>query len=229
MSGCGGTRSTGTSTPGAGSGSAFPPPTATDCVQFAVRVVTALTAGRSDSKQMTDAERTETTDYLRANCEQALTANDPDASTAIGCAIHAKDDAAVAACLAPAAKAYKHRTQQAEAALTLNKLANGAKAYYADHAAFPTGSGAEPAQACCMFPDLSCPASTPAAGTVWEQLAFVRDEPSPFQFRYDATSQTGTATATADLDCDGHPVVFTLHLGTQDGKPTSSIDTPPEK
>jgi hypothetical protein len=197
-------------------------------VQFSVRVVAALTAQRHDARPMTDAERKETTDYLRTNCEQAIAANDPDASAAIGCAIHAKDDAAVGACLAPAAKAYRHRTQQADAALTLNKLANGAKAYFAGHAAFPAGTGAEPAQACCMFPDLSCPASNPEAGTVWEQLAFVRDEASPFQFRYTSDGQTGTATATADLDCNGHPVVFTLHLGVQDGKPMSSIDTPPE-
>ncbi len=231
-SGCGGARDVAAANPGNGSaGSAVPIPTPTgaDCPRFAERVVGVLVSRAPKDHPISDADHSRAIGDMAAECGKAVEAADPDATTAIGCVLVAKDDDGVGACLAPAARAYAARSKKEDAAETLARLSKSATAYFTKNAAFPRGTASEPADACCKAPDLNCAASSPAPGTVWAALDFVRDEPGPFQYHYESDGQAATATATADLDCDGHPTTFTLHLTVQNGVPVSTLDTPPEK
>jgi prepilin-type N-terminal cleavage/methylation domain-containing protein len=119
----------------------------------------------------------------------------------------------------PAFMRNARRAKTSEATVMVEKLSNGARAYFAeDHVAqgstaalpaqYPVSQALTPATTCCSYPGFRCkddPSVWSSAG--WQALKFSLDDPHYFRFEF-VSSGTGTdarftARAYGDLDCDG--------------------------
>jgi len=105
------------------------------------------------------------------------------------------------------------RGDNAEARLMVRKIYMGAKAYWAEHAALPTGATA-------MTPGdapWACPSGkhkpNPAMWTsepLWDALRFTIDEPHWYSYSYESDGTSLKVVARGDLDCDNNPATYTL-------------------
>jgi Tfp pilus assembly major pilin PilA len=127
---------------------------------------------------------------------------------------------------------YIKRSKQTEASLQLNKLGKNAKRAYSETSSFPTGSAPlTPPAPCCGQPNNHCTAvpTAYAANAVWRSLDFQIDEPSLFQYSYQASSdgQRFVAKAIGDLDCDGVFITYELSGAVSNGNPVIILTEPP--
>src|SRR5215475_15754415 len=111
----------------------------------------------------------------------------------------------LAAVAIPAFMDYMKRSKKTEAALQLNKIGKNAKRVFIETGSFPKGNAPlTPPQSCCGQPNNHCPAAAElyAADPVWKELDFLIDEPTLYQYSYQASAdgQSFVAKAIGDLD-----------------------------
>ena len=173
-------------------------------------------------KPVTDADKAK---FLAECRKDDKMKNDPT----MKCILDASGDDAVKACMKEAmGEMRKHKVSAVE--LQLNKLGKNAKVYFATEAKFPAGKSATlPAEPCCKGPNAKCPVTDAwSKDPVWQSLDFQIDEPSLYQYTYEAKDDThATVTAVGDLDCDGNAATYTLTLTAENGNPAMTIVEPP--
>ncbi len=145
------------------------------------------------------------------------------------CVLDASGASAVSECMTKAVGDYKSASQATEARLQLSVLGKTLKAHHAVEAAFPAGTaGPTPAEPCCVGEGGMCaPSPDWATNPIWQQLDFMIDEPTRFQYTYQSDGKTVTAMAIGDLDCDGAPITYKLEMAVgPDGVPTMNVSEP---
>jgi type II secretory pathway pseudopilin PulG len=132
----------------------------------------------------------------------------------------------------PSFMSYMKLSKKTEAALQLNKLGKSAKRAYMENSSFPKGSAPlTPPERCCGQPNNHCRAVPEMylADPVWKELDFEIDEPTLFQYSYEASpdGQSFVARAVGDLDCDGTSITYELRGAAASGIPTYTLSEPP--
>jgi type II secretory pathway pseudopilin PulG len=112
---------------------------------------------------------------------------------------------------------YMAKAKTAEAYEELEKIANGARAYYMEGQnrkgggslppQFPASAALSPAVPCCNGSiDRCAPSSTDWADPSWQALNFAMTDPHYYRYEHEATgvgaSAEFTVRAFGDLDCD---------------------------
>lgn len=132
----------------------------------------------------------------------------------------------------PAFMDYTKRSKKTEAALQLNKIGKNAKRAYMENNSFPKGSAPlTPPNPCCGQPNNHCRAVPEmyVADPVWKELDFEIDEPTLFQYSYEASpdGQSFVARAVGDLDCDTTFITYELRGTATNGSPSYTLSEPP--
>jgi hypothetical protein len=132
----------------------------------------------------------------------------------------------------PAFMDYTKRAKKTESALQLNKLGKTARRTYAEAGSFPKGNTPlTPPDPCCGQPNNRCRAVPElyAADPVWKALDFQIDEPTLFQYSYEASpdGQSFVARAVGDLDCDTTFITYELRGTAANGNPSLTLIEPP--
>jgi Tfp pilus assembly protein PilE len=138
----------------------------------------------------------------------------------------------VSAVAIPAFMDYMKRSKKTESALQLNKLSRQVRRRYAETGSFPKGNAPlTPPEPCCSQPNHRCRAVPQmyAADPVWTALDFQIDEPTLFQYSYEASpdGQSFVARAVGDLDCDGTAITYELKGTAANGSPSITLIEPP--
>jgi len=132
----------------------------------------------------------------------------------------------------PAFMDYMKRSKKTESELQLNLLSKHAKRAYAESGSFPKGNAPlTPPEPCCGQPSNHCRAVPDlyAADPVWKALEFEIDQPTLFQYSYEASpdGQSFVARAIGDLDCDGTAITYELRGTAANQNPSTTIIEPP--
>jgi hypothetical protein len=120
-----------------------------------------------------------------------------------------------------------------EARASVQKLYDGARAYYLEEVAdrsgrnlvpkqfpvTPSPDTAPPVGSCCDQPDRKCrPDPSLWNAPTWIELKFSMDDPHYYSYRYVSDGKSFTAQAIGDLDCDGVYATYELSgAATPDG------------
>jgi type II secretory pathway pseudopilin PulG len=127
----------------------------------------------------------------------------------------------LAAIAIPSFLKYQKKAKRSEAELQLHRMENGLRGAYLITYALPEGDGElTPSTPCCEFPDRRCPVDIDAwMQKPWDSFGFEIDEPTSFQYSYQASGDTFTLRAVGDLDCDGNIVTYQIIGNTASGQP----------
>lgn len=133
----------------------------------------------------------------------------------------------LAAIAVPTSLHYIRKAKTAEARGLIEKIYNGARAYwlepsYADAQSitplppqFPESQPITPMVSCCAQGGKCVPDREAWETPTWEALHFAVEEPHYFRYAYDSTGvgeeATFTAYAHGDLDCDGEMSTFRMY------------------
>jgi hypothetical protein len=157
------------------------------------------------------------------------------------CVASAKDDPAIATCMAdarsvleslepakpakPAAAAPRRDGGNNEAELQLAKIRTNAKAAYNTDASYPVANAPlTPATPCCQQPGGRCEVKARDWDLAdWRALDFQLDEPFDFQYSYTGTATSYVATAVGDPGCTGKPVTWVLTGTATEGTPSATL------
>jgi type IV pilus assembly protein PilE len=144
----------------------------------------------------------------------------------------------LAAVAIPSYLKYLRNAQTSEARIQVEKMALGARAYFADPPSrrnsaeivarqFPRTVAVTPAVTCCASAGRRCaPIAALWTDPTWIALGFSMDDPHNFRYQFVssgvATTSVFTARALGDLDCDGTQSTFEMYgaIG-KGGEPTS--------
>ncbi|HEU5060296.1 MAG TPA: prepilin-type N-terminal cleavage/methylation domain-containing protein [Kofleriaceae bacterium] len=128
---------------------------------------------------------------------------------------------------------YIAKSKTMEARGELEKMYNGARAYYMEprqlkgsftpiDAQFPLSAAASPAVSCCTFGGKCPPNPADWADPTWQALLFSMDDPHYYQYQF-ISSGIGddaefTAQAIGNLDCDGDFSTFSMYGEAEPGR-----------
>lgn len=132
----------------------------------------------------------------------------------------------------PSFMSYVKKSKSTEAPIQLNKLGKYAQHAYLENNSFPKGSAPlTPPEPCCGQPNHHCRAVPEmyAADPVWKALDFEIDQPTLFQYSYEASpdGQSFVARAVGDLDCDSTFITYELKGTAANGNLSTTLIEPP--